>query len=217
MRLNSYTNSKLPARPKVWHNENCMWVSVPKNANMMMRNLCQQTHMTPKTIGSDTAIAAKEIICIIRDPGSRILSGLIECQKRSTNTQLKNKTIPELLQLLLDDIQLFDEHLEPQIFYLQNFTFTHILKFEILKQELLTTQHFSQYFTLVDKLVKEDLLSSSRKIKNLNNVVHSNQNLIDLCVKKYYFLDQKLWMSPEKFTGTIIPTPENLNEQPAAT
>lgn len=209
MRKNSYTGSDIPDNPKVWKNKKCTWVSVPKNANMMMRSLCSQSGMTANTVKSDTVINTSEVIGIIRDPRSRLLSGLVECQKRNSKRFSKMK-IPELLKLLLHDITLFDEHLEPQIFYLQNFKFTHILKFENLKEELLNTEHFSQHKNLVNRLVNSSLLKNSRstKLSDIQQVLSDNKNLVDQCVSRYYGQDQKIWQSPDLYIDQLIPAPE---------
>lgn len=211
MRTNPYTKLKpLPINPKVWTNSECTWVSIPKNANMMMRGLCEKSGMKACIIDTAQNLNSTETIVIIRNPRTRLLSGLLEYRKR--NSIAKNKRINSLLEMLLDDITIFDEHLEPQHFYMQNFTFTHILKFENLKQELSETKFFEKNINYVNSMVDESFLHKSRKIgkQEFDNHLAKNKELIDQCIKKYYSVDQDIWDNTRKYINTHIPAQEKL-------
>ena len=204
MRRYHYTASQFTKTQLVWCNHECLWVSVPKNANMMMRKFCESTGMLGKNVTLKTIPNCRETVTIVRDPRTRILSGLSEFQKRKAPAKIKKFTVTELLKQLLNDISIFDEHLEPQAFYLQNFTFTHILKFEDLNNELKTVNHFHNYSRLIDESVRPELLTSSRKLGDLSDIVTENESLLTQCIEKYYTMDLDIWNNSANYTNTQI-------------
>lgn len=201
MRGNHYTNNKFPKTQMVWRNEHCMWVSVPKNANMTMRKLCGSASMKRATVSLDRIPGSTEVFAIIRDPRTRLLSALAECQHRTKNRVIKKATFSELLEMLLDDISIFDEHLEPQLYYLQYHTYTNILHFENLNTNIKKLNYFKYRTRIVNKYIIPDLLSKSTKpsLENMDTMLKDNESLIEQCIKKYYQTDQDIHNNPEHY------------------
>ena len=201
MRCNNYTNQEFPKTQRVWRNPECMWISVPKNANMVMRKVCEHSAMNNKYVSLDNIPKSKEVFTIVRDPETRLLSALAECKNRSKNKQIKQATFTQLLKMLLDDISIFDEHLEPQLYYMQYHTFTHILRFDHLNTDIQNVKYFQSRQKVIDRHINPDLLSRSRKsgLKDMKKLLMENQPLVDACIKKYYQTDQNIYNNPENY------------------
>jgi hypothetical protein len=179
-----------------------MWVSVPKNANMTMRKLCESVQMVRREITLDNIPKSTEVFAIIRNPKTRILSGLAECSRRSKNAKIRGNTdIKKLLEMLISDIRIFDEHLEPQCYYLQHHTFTNFVRFENLDTNLLMLNYFQNKKIPIRRHINPKLLGKSRKsmISDMDTLVIENRDLLDQCIKKYYQTDQDLYRNPESY------------------
>ena len=193
------TATVFPSPKWVWQNEHCMWVSVPKNANMQIRKICTACGM-PRVKHQDLTHSA-ETVCVLRDPRTRLISALGEFKKRKRRSENLNK----LLEMLLDDASGFDEHLEPQSFYISGIVFTHILRFEDLHNELNRVDWFSQYSTVIDKHINSQRLTSSKHHKSTpEQLAQQNQQLVDQIINKYYRRDLEIWQNRFAYQGQTL-------------
>src|SRR5210317_751 len=158
----------------VWHNPKCMWVSIPKNANMVYRGICNKTGIKKVKYTDQTA---DEVVAVIRNPYTRLLSGLGECQKRK---KMQKLSTTQLLEKLLHSAADFDEHLEPQAMYLHGKTYTHILLFENLLEETLRVNFFKQHEKIVTNAVRPERTKKSKHHSgSLDDVINQNKELCD--------------------------------------
>lgn len=184
--------------PIVWANQECMWTSVPKNANMAYRRLCRAVDMPKQKYIGQTATYS---ICVVRNPVHRLFSGLGEFIRRH-----KQKELPiTLLEKLLDNADNFDEHLEPQIVYLQNKSYTHILSFENLVEETLQVPYFAKNEQIVKLCIRQPVPDKSKYFSHsIDEIYKYYSPLIDDIINKYYFKDVILWQNREKYVGQIL-------------
>jgi len=179
-----------------WQNNQCVWTQVPKNANMMIRKICGKLQMT-NTDKPDRTLP--ERVCVIRNPRTRLISALGEYSKRKKD----HRPLRALLEHLCEDATGFDEHLEPQSWYLQEITYTHILKFEQLDTEIYTVPTFAQHRSVVDTVIRPQRLTYSKHHSgDLQDIIEEHQDLVEQCVEKYYALDQDIWQNTDKYQNT---------------
>lgn len=192
------TATEIPSPRWVWQNNHCMWVSVPKNANMQLRKICTESDM-PRV--KYRGLPSTETVCILRDPGTRLISALGEFKKRKR----RGENISELMAILLADASGFDEHLEPQSFYISGMTFTHILKFEDLHDELHRVNWLSQNTDIIDKYINPRRLRNSKHHgKPLEQLIEQHQQLVDQIINKYYLRDLELWQNHLAYQGQTL-------------
>lgn len=191
MRSNSHkiTDTVFPDPFWVWHNCHCTWISVPKNANMQLRKICTACNMSRvKFQNTDST----ETVCILRNPKTRLISALGEFKKRKR----RKETINELMEILLADPRSFDEHLEPQSFYVHGVKFTHILKFEQLDQELHRVEWFAKHPEPLKNYINPARLQKSRHHGTPpDQLASEHSKLVDDIVNKYYAYDLELWQN----------------------
>jgi len=197
------TDTEMPDR-QVWSNEFCMWVSVPKNANMRFRAICNSIGMMKK---QDDFEYPPERFFIIRNPYTRVLSGLGEFKSR-------NKRPEEFEELLFEfkkDPKMFDEHLEPQVSFVYDIDYTNILKFEDLNNQIRTIKYLRKNYIFNEKKnnpylkINRDRLSRSRHYKKpLEEIEKIYKNDLDEIINKYYGYDLEIWKNPNKYIGKKI-------------
>lgn len=185
----------------IWYNPDCMWTSVPKNANMMYRQMCTEMNMVHCQYQNHVA---KESVCVLRNPYTRIVSGIGEYTKRHS-TKFNGVPFESMLYRLLNTPQKFDEHLEPQSFYISGKKYTHVLKFEDLYNETLRVKYFAKHRNLVDKFVEMRRTRRSRYFRESpEELIQKHQDLFDQIVEKYYQKDLELWKNHRSFENVRI-------------
>lgn len=181
------TNTPMPSPIWFWHCDQFAWVSVPKNANMMMRKICLGMRVNRKRFANQ---ASNETVCILRNPRTRLISALGEFRKRKR----RSETLDELLDLLLKDPSGFDEHLEPQCFYVHNIAFSHILKFENLDAELMRVDWIRQHSEVVQRHLVPNLLKESRNhTTSIATLLEQHHGIVENIIDRYYARDAELW------------------------
>lgn len=183
---------------RMWHNPECLWIFVPKNANMMMRKICADFGMHRT---KDRGQHSKYSVCIVRNPYTRLISGFGEYSKRNRD----RRPLAELLEHFADDPSGFDEHLEPQLFYLQSRSYTHILKFENLLDDLLLVPYFSTKPDVINKHLKPQRLQKSKHYsKSLEHILSEHSVVIDSIVHKYFSRDLHIWQNTDKYRNNKV-------------
>lgn len=193
----------------VWYNRDCLWAGIPKNANMVYRNICRQLSMEhqPKVLNlKEFNAISTESVCVLRNPVYRLFSGLGEYKKRQGH---KNKEISTLLEELLKDPFDFDEHLEPQLVYIEGRAYTHILAFENLLEETLTVDYFKKHEHIIEKAIRPMGERSKYFNEPISDLYEQHKSIVDDIISKYYQKDLKMWQNRQKYVGTII-TADNI-------
>mgnify|MGYP001039950365 CR=1 FL=1 len=183
----------------LWMNKTCGWVSIPKNANMMLRVVCDNFNMNYR---HRTEVNPKTTFCVMRNPYTRILSGIGEYRQRNLRHRSK-VTWTQLLEKLLDDPKTFDEHLEPQVAFMEGYYFTHIMRFEKLLPELLEWEYFKKDSKFIKRIVSTERSQISKHM-DLDTILNENKILVDSLVKKYYNQDYEIWLNPTKYLNKKI-------------
>ena len=189
-----YTKTNL-GKPAVWANEECMWTSIPKTANMAYRQVCKQFKLLQ--IDYDYK-PRKYSICVFRNPVHRLFSAVGEYKKRKSD----KRPLAEVLEALLEDIYPFDEHIEPQLVFTQNKSYTHILKFENLIEESINIPCFSSKPNIIHNHLRQHELSPSRSKyheSDLDQLYKDNSRIVDDIINKYYSKDVLIWQNREKY------------------
>jgi hypothetical protein len=162
---------------------------VPKNANMMMRKICEATGMSRVKLKDQ---ASTETVCILRNPRTRLISALGEFRKRKR----RSESLEQLLENLLNDPTGFDEHLEPQLHYIEGIAFTHILKFEKLDQELQRSIWFKQHQPVVESHLNPDRLANSKHHQtSIESLLKQHHGVVENIIDRYYTRDVELWQN----------------------
>jgi len=197
------TDKILPER-HVWHNKRCMWVSIPKNANMNFRYICTSMGMEKKLYENQSA---DEVFCVVRNPLTRIISGIGEYKARYK----RQDTFEELLDELMQSPRSFDEHLEPQVFFINDIVFTHILKFEDINTQVRNLKYFRKNYVFHQRSKMQEFMLNKNRTQiskhfkePLTKLITHNKDTLDKIVEKYYSYDMEIWKNPEKFIGKII-------------
>jgi hypothetical protein len=188
----------------LWYNNNCGWVSVPKNANMMIRNICEHFNMDYKL--KSVAERPVEMFCVVRNPWLRFVSGMAECLYRRHNGTTRTSMNELLLAIdqFYEEPHLFDEHLEPQIAYVHGYTFTKIVKFENLLNDLLKVEYLNKDKYLVARYTNPSLTQVSKYFNSIHQVVKQHELLINKVIEKYYARDYEIWLCPPEYENKLI-------------
>lgn len=181
------TNTLLGPR-YVWHNSQCTWISIPKNANMMFRKFCGHIGMHKVELTEPAPIT----VAVIRNPKTRLVSGICEYLRRIQPSILERHIYSALCNLYRDPT-LFDEHLEPQIMWLQNTPISHYIKFENMLEDIHNVPYMNQYTNHFFKMVDVKKLSESSRYMDLPGFVERYSELLDECVEKFYQQDLDLY------------------------
>lgn len=182
-----------------WQNESCSWVSVPKNANMMFRKLCTAIGMH-KQIRYNLS---PESFAVVRDPRTRLFSGICEYLRRLHQPITEAKIIDNLIDLRYNPSK-FDEHLEPQIVWLNELSFTHLVRFEYMIEDTMRIPYLRQHEKMVLKSIKPNRLTTSRYYIDMNGFIAKHQALIDSTIDKHYKQDLELFNNIRNYENKLI-------------
>ena len=187
---------------RVWANREFCWTSVPKNANMRFRHIMRELHIPETTYSLDVGTLYN--VFVIRDPVTRLLSGLGEYQQRSG--QRKSVEFWTLMERLLHTPERFDEHVEPQAAFVAGKTYTDIFRFENLIESLCQHSYFAAHHRVIHKHLTQSKLQQSKHHvgQDLNRLYRDHRNLVDSVIKKYYNIDMEIWQDPQGWLNRRI-------------
>lgn len=171
-----------------WHNTQCTWISVPKNANMMFRKFCEHIGMERVVLEKTAPVT----VAVIRNPKTRLVSGICEHLRRR-QLNILERDISASLFNLYHRPHLFDEHLEPQSVWLHGLDITHYIKFEDMLEDIQQVPYMNQFVQHFYKMVEVKKLTESRRYMDLPGYVIKYSDLLDECVEKFYQQDQDLY------------------------
>ena len=106
---------------------NIVYLAIPKNANMLIRNVLVRNDFGVRKFRSDLEKdyphkifpGSTRVFTIIRDPYTRLISAMGEYLKRREKIRvMKTDLIVTRLNEFLNDPGKFDEHLEPQSLFI---------------------------------------------------------------------------------------------------
>lgn len=192
--------TKIKLGPRyAWHNNECTWVSVPKNANMMFRKFCTHIGME-KVLLNETAPIT---VAVIRNPKTRLVSGICEHMRRKQRNILERDITSELHSFYRKP-QLFDEHLEPQHVWIHGLTITHYIKFENMLEDIMRVPYMNQHTDYFYKMVRVNRLTSSNRYIDLPGFVIKYSDLLDEFVEKFYQQDLNLYNNLQSYENKLI-------------
>lgn len=115
MKYEGKITKKLNGHRECWRNDQLLWISIPKNANMQFRQICERAGAIRSKLEANNL--PDTIFCVWRNPTTRLISGIGEYSKRMNVLKPNKEKYTQYLEQLLKDPYDFDEHLEPQIVY----------------------------------------------------------------------------------------------------
>jgi len=151
------------------------YISIPRNSSKFHRGIYGSEQNKSQWSKTNTWYA------VIRNPRHRLISGLQECDRRVLKS---NKTPDRLMIDLLRDPARFDEHVEPQAFFLSQSPKPPLL-FNFHKQREQMCAYFKHEPSFVQRVLPVD--------PPLKDIRQWSIELIDRCIEKYYATDVKLW------------------------
>ena len=176
---------------EIWCNNQLGWIAIPKNGNMATRRLCDRLNMRRQPY---TGQQPEKLFCVIRDPQTRLISGLNEFKMRKLGKNYFNWPIQDLLEMLLDKPHRFDEHLEPQALYLGEHRFDYVCKFENIFQDICDIPEIPVVHT--EKTISQAKANSSKAGK-IDVILADNRCLVDAVLEKYYQQDLEIYNNPQ--------------------
>jgi len=191
---------------EVWANTQFCWTSIPKNANMVYRKILKDLDVPITRYRDDLGL--DHSIFVIRDPRTRLLSGLGEYRKRRHSAKWHSNpdiSVKHLLEDLINDPTCFDEHLEPQVAFIAGKSYTEILMFENLYQETLAHPFFAGHQQIVDRYMNAARLNNSKHHQqDLQQLIQEHQVLVDKAIELYYSVDYEIWSDPTSWINKLI-------------
>lgn len=182
-----------------WHNEHCTWISVPKNANMMFRKLCTAIGMYKQLRTSLAPIS----FAVVRDPKTRLFSGICEYMKRSRKPITEASIVDTLIDFRYNSA-FFDEHLEPQTVWLHGTAFTHLVRFENMIEDTMRIPYLHANAEKVLKAINPVKLKRSKHYIDMGGFVVKYSELLDSTVEKYYQQDMDLFNNIRSYENKEI-------------
>ena len=105
------------------------FIPVPKNSSTTFRNECPWSYETENFIKNPQVLDENKVICIVREPLDRLISGYLEvlirthdCPRTLEKDFIYIREEPQRFLAFIKEIkkEFFDAHIEPQLFYLTN-------------------------------------------------------------------------------------------------
>lgn len=184
----------------VFANVKCAFIPTPKCANMTFRAIGEPYKMD--WVHTNELPPPEYRFCVLRNPWTRLLSGMGEYRRRR-RWRWRSTTWRLLFEEFLENPAPFDEHLEPQLAYMHNYTFTHIFKFETLLDDALEFPYFQNNLDWIRANISMERAMISQHL-DIQAVMAANRDLVDQIVAKYYARDYEMWLSPGDFINKKI-------------
>lgn len=185
-----------------WRNNKLFWTSIPKNANMVFRGICQRYGAPRQKVNLDIQPYPNVVFCIWRDPETRLISGLGECAKRQRRGRFTAELATQMLEELSVSADKFDEHLEPQVMYATGFPirYTHVLRFEHLLDDMQTVDIFKNNTNPWRQYIHPDRITKTHHAigTSIEEILNQNKALVEHIIKKYYSEDLDIFNDHSK-------------------
>lgn len=187
----TYKITKTPIPKLIITNKNIGWVNIPKNASTPTVNLF-------RTMGSKYEIYENQkpeiLFCVWQNPVTRLVSSLGEYKRRKKDS----RSIVKLLTAFEHNPVPFDEHLEPQTYYVEHLLhrrFDYVFRFENFYNELLSANLFDR--TLVKEHIQPDVKS---KTPDFDIILREHDETIQRIVNKWYKRDLEIYNDLSQIT-----------------
>lgn len=196
------TNKLRSVKRVCWRNNDFMWVSIPKNANMNFRSICQKMGAMkqdwPRLLDRPSTIFS-----VWRNPRTRLVSGMGEYLARTHKKSVSHRAYSEHFKLLLADASGFDEHLEPQIVYANGVTFSHLLEFEDMINEMMRVPVLENNQSVWRSNIQPKKTQTSKHAKgtSIEDIISDNHTVIENLIEKYYAQDLEIWTNLSDYEG----------------
>jgi len=142
-------------------------------------------------------------VAVIRNPKTRLVSGICEHMRRKQRNILERDITSELHSFYRKP-QLFDEHLEPQHVWIHGLTITHYIKFENMLEDIVRVPYMNQRTDHFYKMVRVNRLTSSNRYIALPGFVIKYSDLLDEFVEKFYQQDLDLYNNLRSYENKLI-------------
>ena len=185
-----------------WSNNQAMWIQIPKNANMATRRLCEDHHITR---GPRPTSIPPTVFAVWQDPHTRLIRALGEFKRRKN----KAESLNELVTQFIVSPTYFDEHFEPQCYYVGDVTVTHPILFEDLRAGL------SQLRLFNDQKINQRIKNTSHsRVTDIEQFLKVNHTRIQYAVNKYYRLDLEIYQDLKANLKHVEPFGKTSNQAP---
>ena len=155
------------------------FIPVPKNSSTTFRNECPWSYETENFIKNPQVLDENKVICIVREPLDRLISGYLEvlirthdCPRTLEKDFIYIREEPQRFLAFIKEIkkEFFDAHIEPQLFYLTNED-NNLIKLDEVWLIRDTNEKLSQLFgkSITQKTNIKSLGDKKRYVDYLNN------------------------------------------------
>ena len=197
IRTNPYKLTGKPLHLELFSKDHITWIPIPKNGYKVVKRLVKRYgyHMHywhPEWQPSQQQFA------VIRNPITRLFSALEECRFRIQNNHIHNLNWPDLLDAFLQAPQLFDEHCEPQCFYLHGFKPTRWIRYNHMAANFGMWIEFPRTAGIIQHR------ADTSKAGDLWSLYIAHQHQVNAILNSHWACDMDLWHNPLGSVDTLL-------------
>lgn len=176
---------------ELWHtpDHSVTWLPIPKNGYSVVKEVVSTNNWQMSYWHGDSLIQGQSF-CVIRNPITRLFTGLREFYSRTEDPVLGVLNWPDMLDAFYQEPQLFDEHCEPQCFYLHGFRPTRWIRYNSMASNLAQWSRFPP-----NKIINQQSANTS-KAGDLWNLYCKYQPQANRILASHWKCDMDLWHNP---------------------
>lgn len=175
----------------------CTWIPIPKNGYKVIKRLVKR-HSYDQHYWHPGWQPTPQQFVVIRNPITRLFSALEECRYRIQNQHIHNLNWPDLLDAFHQDPSQFDEHCEPQCYYLHGFRPTRWIRYN----------HMEENFGMWNQFPHTDMIDQSRadvsKSGDPWELYGLYRQQVNRILNTHWACDVDLWHNPLGSVDTLL-------------
>ena len=177
--------------------DDCTWIPIPKNGYKVIKRLVKRHSYRQHFWHSGWQPTPQQFV-VIRNPITRLFSALEECRFRSEDDLLYRMTWPELLDAFALEPAVFDEHCEPQCYYLQGFTPTRWIRYNHMEKNFGMWNQFQHTAMISQRRADASKSGDPWKLYSLY------RDQVNRILNTHWACDVDLWHNPLGSVDTLL-------------